>query len=406
MIDIAKKHYTENRFLNEHPDAIEAPYSYKNVGWSLGNACHLKCKQCYSKSARERGMDLNKDIIDLIIKQILSLGTVKTVNLGGNEPIYTNGLDIKNSLLPYVIEQLVVNDIKVGITTAGPTLIYLEKYYKTILSQICDVDISLDSPIADEHDDNRGQKGIFDLAVRCLEIAKAYNIPRSIIMCGMNWNFTPDRLGQMIKLAKENEANFRVNPIKPIEPKHLQLVLTPGQFFVGLELILSKCDPIDLSDPAWAALAGISSKVVSGCPCGVNSFRIHSITPKGEIPVAPCVYLHDYKFGDLAKQDLKEIINSTPFQAFRRRKANPNKISGCENCPKIDVCGGGCAARAYLHHMHSADNVERSLFVKDPYCPVSHMEQNPKHVLTTELTKSKHALVHEGYLCTGIFVPK
>ena len=31
------------------------------------------------------------------------------------------------------------------------------------------------------------------------------------------------------------------------------------------------------------------------CPCGRTSFRIHSITPTGEVHVSPCVYLHDYK---------------------------------------------------------------------------------------------------------------
>lgn len=406
MNDIAKKHYTENRFLNEYPEVAQASYAYNNVGWSLGNACHLKCRQCYSKSARERGMDLNKEIIDVIVKKIVSLGTVKTVNLGGNEPIYTNGLELKNSLLPYVIEQLVAHDIKVGITTAGPTLIYLEKYYQDTLKHICDVDISIDSPIAQEHDDNRGQRGIFDLAMRCLAIAKAYNIPRSIIMCGMNWNFTADRLTQMIQLAKAHEANFRVNPIKPTEPQHLSLTLTPEQFFTGLEVILAQCDPIDLSDPAWAALAGISAQTVSGCPCGTNSFRIHSITPTGEIPVAPCVYLHDYKFGDLTKQNIQDIINSVPFQAFRRRKANPDKVSGCANCPKITVCGGGCAARSYLHHLHTDGGATRSLFVQDPYCPLPYLESSSQQPAATKLAKSKHALVHEGYLCTGIFVPK
>ncbi len=242
--------------------------------------------------------------------------------------------------------------------------------------------------------------------MNAIAITEKHNIPHTIIMCAMNWNFTEDRILKMIDLAREKHANVRFNPMKPIEGRHMDLVLSTQQFYKGLEIILQHCDPIDLSDPAWAASSGVSKEQVSGNPCGTSSFRIHSISPSGSIAISPCVYLHDYKYGDLNKQPITEIIESTPFKAFRRRKANPQEVEGCKGCNSIDVCGGGCASRSYLHSMHEQGDNNRSLFAKDPYCfkTADLTDVNLPAKLVVE--KSEQQLVHQGYLCTGIFTPK
>jgi radical SAM protein with 4Fe4S-binding SPASM domain len=400
-----KAHYFSTRYVQEGTDLPEASANYKNVGWSLGNACPLNCKQCYSKSAREPGKNLTRKIVDRVIDQLSLLG-VKTVNLGGNEPIFTNGLNPKNSLLPYILDSLTKKGMLVGITTSGITMIQLEKYFSGYIEKINDVDISIDSPRSDEHDLNRGRKGIYELAMQALKVCKDHKIPKSFIMCAMNWNFDSERINEMIDLAVKHRANFRINPIKPISPEHMDLVLTPKQFYQGLATILERCDPIDLSDPAWASSANVSLGVVSGCPCGITSFRVHSITPNGQIPVSPCVYLHDYKYGDLVTMDIRKILKSPPFQAFRRRKANPEAIKGCEGCSQILVCGGGCAARAYLHRLHEKRGKNRTLFIQDPYCPADFAPKSQTRSENISIKKSEHSLVHEGYLCTGIFSPK
>lgn len=403
--DVSRQHYTKVRYLNEHPELPECSYDYKNVGWSLGNDCPLNCRQCYSRSAREKGANLTKEIINTIINQLAELG-VQTINLGGNEPFYTNGLDAKVSLLPYIIDKIIEKRMKVGITTSGITLIMLERFHPGYVEKINDIDISLDSPISEEHDKNRGQKGIYKLAIKGIEIAEKYNVPRTVIMCAMNWNFNKDRIIKLIDLAEKHEANVRFNPMKPIESSHMELILTPEQFYQGLSTVLRYCDLIDLSDPSWAASVGVSSKTVSGCPCGVSSFRIHSITPSGSISVSPCVYLHDYKFGDILKQPIREILESVPFRVFRRRKANPQVIKGCYGCDHIKTCGGGCTSRTYLHGLHKDGDGKRTIFSKDPYC-IKRIDlakfDLPKELIVIE---SEHQLVHQGYLCTGIFVPK
>ncbi|GEB76403.1 radical SAM protein [Sporolactobacillus inulinus] len=76
----------------------ECEINIKNIGWTLGNECPYRCAHCYSMSSRHKGMDLSVDIIDRVVEQVADLG-VETINVGGNEPLFTNGLNPKKSLL-------------------------------------------------------------------------------------------------------------------------------------------------------------------------------------------------------------------------------------------------------------------------------------------------------------------
>ena len=394
----AKEHYKRNLVAEEFTELDECPTDIQNIGWTLGNDCPYRCKHCYSMSARERGQNLSEDIILKVISQLKKLN-IKTINLGGNEPLFTNGINPKDSLLPFIIDCLEDSGVSVGLTTSGITALYLEKNFNKNFRSLNDIDISLDSPYENEHNENRGNK-IFKLAIETLQLCKAYNKECTIIMCAMDWNFTDDRLIALVELAKEYNANIRINPIKPVESKHMQHNLSIEQYYDGFSLLMKLCDNLDLTEPV---LAGISDYQVSKrCPCGRKSFRIHSITPDGKIPISPCVYLHDYKVGDLLVDDIRDLILFEPFKAFRRRNKHPEKISGCADCELINICGGGCAARAYLYNVHTTG--KRTLFVKDPLCPkgLTHdfeFKKDP-HII------SGVNLVHKDYLCTWIGRPK
>lgn len=390
-------HYKGNSSVIEYDDLPECESNIKNIGWTLGNDCPYRCKHCYSMSARIKGKNFNTSIVDRIISQ-LSKNKVETVNLGGNEPLFTNGTNPKKSLLPYIIERLSESGMKVGLTTSGISLIYLEKYHRKTFDLLNDVDISLDSPIEEEHNFNRGAN-LFKLAIKSLEICKSTNKDHSIILCAMNWNFTKDRIEKLIDIALKYNSNIRINPIKPVEPSHSKAALSALQYFEGFLQLSKSCQPIDLGEPPIAALSHYSN--AKGCPCGRTSFRIHSITPDGKIPVSPCVYLHDYKVGNLIEDELFDIIRTPQFRIFRMRNKNPHLIKGCEGCNLLESCKGGCAARSYLHNLYS--NFTKSLFIKDPFCPKEFIDivQFPE---VHKLDK-KTRLVHMDYLCTWIGRP-
>ncbi len=383
---------------DEFQDLPEVTPEIKNVGWTLGNDCPYRCKHCYSMSARLKGKDLTETIICRIVDQ-LSINNVETVNLGGNEPLFTNGLDPKKTLLPYIIKSLADKGITTGLTTSGITLLRLYEDHRDAFDLLNDVDVSLDSPYAEEHNRNRGAK-LYDQAIEALRICQQHNKPHTIIMTGMNWNFTLDRIAKLVKTAKKYDANIRINPMKPVERRHMDMALSADAYYAGFSYLMRVCRPVDLGEPPIAAVSNY--KKARRCPCGRTSFRIHSITPEGAIYVSPCVYLHDYKSTyDLLKYNLKDIINSPQFRVFRQRNANPERIIGCEGCQLIEKCGGGCAARSYLHHLYETG--ERTMLAKDPYCPVQTKNMH-KFPNDPDLT-TKQRLVHIDYLCTWIGKP-
>src|SRR5690606_21539907 len=104
---------------------------------------------------------------------------------------------------------------------------------------------------------------------------------------------------------------------------HLRLkqMIEPKTFFETFVYLLNKCETIDITEPILGA--AVNNRQSSRCPCGRTSLRIHSITHDGKVPVSPCVYLHDYKVGDILQDDILDIIMSEPFKEFRRRIANP-----------------------------------------------------------------------------------
>jgi radical SAM protein with 4Fe4S-binding SPASM domain len=377
----------------------ETPPSIRNIGWTLGNDCPYRCTHCYSMSARRKGRNMTRGAVERVVEQLAANG-VETVNLGGNEPLFTNGPRPADTLLPYIIEKLRDAGIEVGLTTSGISLLYLYREARWAFEQLNDVDVSFDSPFEDEHNRNRGAR-LYQQAEEALRLCQEADKPHTVIMAGMSWNFSPRHVRELVALAARYGAHVRINPVKPVEPHHMNVALPPDLYYSGFALLFSLCDPVDLGEPPLAAVTNFQH--ARRCPCGRTSFRIHSITPEGRLFVSPCVYLHDYKSTlDLLEHDLKDIIDSPQFRVFRQRNANPDRVKGCAGCGLLAACGGGCTARSYLHQVHTT--AERTMLARDPYCPV---EMAPAEIFPQrpELV-SEHRLVHMDYLCTWIGKPR
>jgi radical SAM protein with 4Fe4S-binding SPASM domain len=376
--------------------------SIENIGWTLGNDCPYRCTHCYSTIVRNKGRDLTKQDIDRIVNQLASI-KIRTVNLGGNEPIFTNGSDPKNTLLPYIIRSLYDANIIVGLTTAGITLTHLERFYPETLTFLNDMDISLDSPFPEEHNTNRGAP-LFNHAIKALDICNEYGINHTIVMCGMNWNLSDHHIDELIRLAREHNAFVRINFIKPTEPGHIEKVPDAMTYYRAANRLLSQCQSVEMGEPLISTAANLSHK---GCPCGTKSFRIHSMTPEGKVPVSPCVYAHDHKVGDLLMEDLADIVNSVQFQLFRNRRERPQSIEGCNGCQYIESCRGGCASRAYLTEKFKTGNID--LLTRDPYCIRDLVVTNsdkPSIGTVEPFPQEGIVLVHRDYLCTLIVKPR
>lgn len=398
---VALEHYKLNVGpVDEFGNLPETKATPRNIGWTLGNDCPYRCTHCYSMNARVKGKDMSKWMVDRIVRQLSDCG-IETVNLGGNEPLFTNGVNPKNTLLPYIISSLAEAEIRVGLTTSGITILRLYAEHKEAFMLLNDVDVSFDSPFPEEHNSNRGAR-IYDQAIDALRLCRQAGIPRTVILAAMKWNFSTDHINGLYRLACSHNANIRINPLKPVLAEHLESALPAKMYYQGFAQLMQLCDIVDLGEPPLAAVT--EHQNAKRCPCGRTSFRIHSITPQGRIHVSPCVYLHDYKSElDLLEHNLSDIIDSPQFKVFRQRNANPSHVIGCERCSLVTSCGGGCAARSYLYALHSTIG-KRTFRARDPYCP---KEISPSDAFPANpQIDSSHRLVHMDYLCTWIGRPK
>lgn len=358
------------------------------MGWSIGYYCNAKCKHCYSKPSRQNNLFLTKNEIDTVIDKLAKFN-IETLNLGGNEPIFTNGKNITKTMLPYIIKKITDIGIKIGITTNGITASYLYKHHRNIFRLVNDWDVSFDSPFKNEHDKNRSIK-IYDLAIKTLEIFTKENIPKAIVYCLMNWNCDLPHLSALLKLAKRRKAEIRINSLRPVLSEHIHLFPTPLQFYESFNYLIKNTSSIIVSEPLIAALCGIK---VKGCPCGTFSMRIISKTKDGRVPVTPCVYLNSFAVGNILKEKIETICNSKLFKEIKNRNEKLPVFCREVNCEYSEVCRGGCAARAFL--------VSGDLNKPDPYCPKVLKQKGIDILDFPKIQVEKSGTrVHENYLCT------
>lgn len=364
----------------------------RNIGWSLGNYCNAKCEHCYSWQVRQSEQELSRGDVDTIEDKLVELG-VQTVNIGGNEPIFTNGPKWRESLLPYIIETLHDRRLDVGVTTSGITAKLLYEHFPGAFQQVDDWDVSFDSPYMLEHDSNRGIS-LFREAVEASRILAREKKTHSMIVCAMNMylrrpkidearkgelegrmadleldpgylglkftgdtgeervpvsNFDREHLEALVKLANELDAEVRINTLKPTDQHHYKMVLGVGQDYAGFHFLIGNSDHIVvMGEPRYAGLTGTPGH---GCPCGSSSMRIHSKTPLGAVPVSPCVYMHEFKATDLLTDPIlgnDGIVNRPEFRAVRGRTEDVPAYCRDNDCAMAETCRGGCAAQAYF----------------------------------------------------------
>lgn len=366
-----------------------------NVGWSIGSYCNAQCNHCYSWKNRENNSNiLTHEEVEIIIEKLISYN-VETVNFGGNEPIFTCGSDLTQTMLPFIIKRLHNAHIKCGITTNGFTMLYLFRHHFQEFMMVNDWDFSLDSPCRELHDKNRNCKGLYDSVIKAITLCKHYKKPCSIVIAGMKSNLDKTSLDGFIALAKHYNTELRINLLRPTQLEHFALFPTKEQVYTAYSYLSKNMDFISLSEPAIAAQLNVAT---TGCPCGTNSFRIRAKVGS-RVPVTPCVYL-DYDAGDILTQSIDEIVHSSVFKEFNRRKEQLPANCKSLNCDLIEQCRGGCAARTIL----VTNNPDET----DPYCIYSgnQCSELSGNAITLKKSSDEHIRVHENYLCTWIGRPK
>lgn len=133
------------------------------VDFALDFACNLKCKHCFAVSLKQDARrKLNVDEYRNIAKQCMELGTVN-FSFQGGEPLLFNNLS-------EIISVFKPRRNVISVTTNG-TLLTLDKVNELRKIGVDILTVSLDSFIAQEHDDFRGVPGSFHKTFNGIKVA-------------------------------------------------------------------------------------------------------------------------------------------------------------------------------------------------------------------------------------------
>ncbi|MDD5015846.1 MAG: radical SAM protein [Atribacterota bacterium] len=319
--------------------------SITTIGIGLTNLCNLNCDHCYSRKMTERSFSLED-----AKKTISAFPFLKSVNFGTGESVLNNQFE-------EIVNLFYSKNIKLAVTSNGLTV---NKMKEETLIKFDDVDISIDFPERELHDQWRKKNGLFDNAIKAIERCNKFNINVSIVSVLMSNNH--DYFQGFKPILDKYDVNLRINLYKAVNKDEF----TPsyGQFWEAIKIISENFEVVTCSEPI---LSLFWDETTGGSKCG-SSMRIH---PDGNI--SSCVYVR----GDSSHEKFNADKKILP--------------EFCKSCLVFQRCVGGCYGRRVLENRQK---------LPDLYCPYF----NKKKLPAIKFKKYKKAmeLIHSNYLCTII----
>jgi len=337
------------------PQKLPAPFF---IVWNFTNMCNLRCKHCYQSADKPLPDELTLDEKLMVVDELDKAG-VPAIAFSGGEPL------IHPHFLP-VAREASSRGMYVAVATNG-TVITRDYAKKLKEAGVQYVEVSLDSPKPEKHDEFRGVRGSWERAVEgarnCVEegivtgiamtMTKAnyHEIEEMVDLCeGLgvkrviffnfiptgrgadiaSWDLSPDEREEALKTIYRLAVSRKVEVVSTA-PQLARValqessgrVVAPTHFVVG-------------ADPGTLALA----EFIGGCGAG----RIYAaVEPNGD--VTPCVFM-PIKVGNLREQSFEEIWSSSPLLLQLRDRDSFEEP--CGKCNYRYVCGG-CRARAYAY---------------------------------------------------------
>lgn len=331
----------------------EKKYTPRLIAFEVTRTCSLNCKHCRADAgAKTFKNELSKEEIFQILKNI-SFFASPIIILTGGEPMCRKD-----------IYEIASYGTKLGLTMVmAPcgSLVTPESVEKIKLSGIKGISLSIDAADRQSHDEFRGQKGSFDMAINAAKIAKAHGLEFQINSTIHKNN--AKNISEILKLAISLGAkafhpfllvptgrakNLAGDALSPKEYEEVLIWLCEQSKINQSILIKPTCAPhyarikMQRGQIETGAKHNHRHGAGVGMSCmGGQSFAFISYTGK----VQTCGFL-DIEAGDLRKEsyDFKRIWENSPlFLDVRDIKKYKGK---CGQCEFLRVCGG-CRARAF-----------------------------------------------------------
>jgi MoaA/NifB/PqqE/SkfB family radical SAM enzyme len=288
-----------DRLTNSLIKAIFGLRTPDQVTISITEECPNMCAHCALPDSGQK-LRLSPEVAKDLISQILDLGTTLVIFDGGEPTLYRE--------LPELVESVDGRAISTMFTSGAGFTASLAQDLKA--AGLYAVNVSLDSPMEDEHDAMRGREGVFEEAMHAMENASHADLLVDIYVVLRHENVR--HLQKFHELAKEMGAH---------EVTFFEVVPT-GRWANRRDITLSSNDLFELNSFVSAA----KSPRIFSVPEAYKRFGCFAakswmhVTPSGEVYPCAC---YPEQYGNIFEEPLGRI--------WQRMSGFPHK--GSKSCP-------------------------------------------------------------------------
>jgi radical SAM protein with 4Fe4S-binding SPASM domain len=356
--------------LADSPGALikEAPYIPLVVSWNVTRKCNLKCQHCYiNAAANEMRDELTTEEAKGVIDQIYEVSRPLLI-LSGGEPL------LRHDILE-LIRYGASKGFRMGLGSNG-SLIDDGVARSLKEAGVKTVSISLDSHVAEKHDDFRGVEGSWQKATLAITALR-----QNGVLVQVNTTVTQQNYGEIDEIMSLAEKlgveNFHLFFLVPTGRGIKLTDVSPAMYEDMIKTTFAKTAKHKLNvrpscAPQFMRIAknlGLDMRQwIRGCLAGLYYCRLY---PNGD--VTPCPYL-PIKLGNIREKSFSEIWHSS--EVFKNLR-DPNTLKGkCGVCNYRGLCGG-CRARAYglssdfidyCGDLHEPEGLRGDYLKEDPWC--------------------------------------
>jgi MoaA/NifB/PqqE/SkfB family radical SAM enzyme/SAM-dependent methyltransferase len=263
-----------------------------SVTWAVTNRCTYDCWHCYNAGRSQQ--DLPLETLKQVGSQLQELGAV-VVTLSGGEPLLRDDLE--------EIVRCFDDSCSLNLNTTGAGLT-AERAQALREAGLFAVGVSLDSAVAEEHDQMRGKKGAFAAALQAVQLAARSGLYPYIISLATREFLESSRFSAFMRFA----GNIGALEVHLLEP------CATGRLAGRSEVVLSTAERHRILDfqnevardeslPILSSLAHLESPEAFGCGAGLTHLYID-----GSGEVCPCNLL-PISFGNIAGEPVRHVLD-------------------------------------------------------------------------------------------------
>ncbi len=280
-----------------------------SVTLAVTNRCRFRCWHCYNAGRSQE--DLPLDVFRSLAADLQGRGAV-VVTITGGEPLLRKDLD---KICRCFDDR---SCLIVGTTGEGLTL---QRARELRASGVFAVGISLDSADPAEHNETRGRKDAFEIALNALESARTAGLYPYVVSVATREFLERRRFFDFLRQARDAGA-LEVHLLEPCPTGRIagrsDVVLKPSErrSIIGYQHEVARRDDL----PILSTFAYLEGRDTFGCGAGLTHIYIDG---SGEL--CPC-NLVPLSFGNVAHESLGDILDRMGRHFVRPRPSCVGRI--------------------------------------------------------------------------------